>query len=46
MQSEVGLLNEKDNLMLHFDSLSLSEFAFVFLSVSCANTHLEKEKLF
>ena len=46
MQSEVGLLNEKDNLMLHFDSLSLSEFAFAFLSVSCVNTPLEKEKLF
>ena len=46
MQSDVGLLNEENSLMLHFDSLSLSEFAFAFLSVSCVNTSLEKEKLF
>ena len=44
MQSEVFLVDEKENLMLHFDSLS--EFAFAFLSVSCVNTPLEKEKLF
>ena len=41
MQSEVGLLN---NLMLRFDSLSLSEFAFAFyVSILCQYTFGKRE---